>query len=131
MKNPTKKFSRSFGNLISIILAGLSTLYFYQGLSTLPIILAIFALLFSVVAFKFPEILTPLSKLWLLLGELIGVCTRPIIMGFLFYLIFTPVAILARLIRGDRLSINKKFVDTYWIHNDVNLQRPDHFRKQY
>ena len=127
----TKEFTRNFGFLLAAIFAALSLRFFYLGFLMLSIVLATITLLIAIIAFKRPEILSPLSRLWALLGELVGVCTRPLIMGALFYLIFTPVAILARMIRGDGLVIKKTLVSTYWVNAGNIDRKTDQFRKQY
>ena len=48
------------------------------------------ALVFLAVAILVPALLTPLNRLWMQLGRLLGRVTTPIVTGLLFYLIFTP-----------------------------------------
>jgi hypothetical protein len=66
-----------------------------------------------------PRLLHPLNILWFRLGLLLGRVTTPIVMSGLFFLVFTPTAIIMRLSGKDPLR--RKFdpkAATYWIQRD-------------
>jgi len=74
--------------------------------------------------------LLPLNKLWMKFGILLGMIVSPIIMGLIFFGIFTPVGIFMRLFKRDNLCLSFEKKKTYWI-NCNSLQRFDFFKKQY
>ena len=74
--------------------------------------------------------LLPLNKLWMKFGILLGMIVSPIIMGLIFFGIFTPVGVFMRLFKRDNLRLSFKKKKTYWI-NCNSLQRFDFFKKQY
>ena len=55
---------------------------------------------FLISALLFPSILHPLNLLWMQLGLLISKVTNPLITGLMFYGVFTPAALVARLPNG-------------------------------
>ena len=67
------------------------------------------------------RILTPLSNLWIKFGELLGKVIAPIVMGFVFFLILTPISLLLRIFKKDLLKLNYKSDASYWIKRDKNI----------
>jgi hypothetical protein len=63
-----------------------------------------------------PSVLTLPNRLWMKLAELISKITNPIILSLMFYLLFTPAALICRLLGKDLLRLKAdKELDTYWI----------------
>ena len=75
----------------------------------------IVSLIFLILGLFKSKLLTPLNKLWYKFGILLGNFIAPIIMGFVYFLVVTPIGILMRLLGKDliNLKLNKK--KTYWI----------------
>ena len=67
------------------------------------------------------RILTPLSNLWIKFGELLGKVIAPIVMGFIFFLILTPISLLLRIFKKDLLKLNYKSDASYWIKRDKDI----------
>tara|TARA_B100001559_G_scaffold238350_1_gene201317 strand:- start:54 stop:434 length:381 start_codon:yes stop_codon:yes gene_type:complete len=67
------------------------------------------------------RILTPLSNLWIKFGELLGKVIAPIVMGFVFFLILTPISLLLRIFKKDLLKLNYKSDASYWIKRDKDI----------
>jgi hypothetical protein len=49
-----------------------------------------------------------IARAWLKFGGLLGAVNSRIILGAIFYLFLTPIAVLARLTRGDFLHLRKR-----------------------
>ena len=49
-----------------------------------------------------------IARAWLKFGGLLGAVNSRIILGAIFYLFLTPIALLARLTRGDFLHLEKR-----------------------
>ena len=67
------------------------------------------------------KILSPLKSAWIKLGEVLGKIIAPIVMGFIYFLIITPIGILMRLIGKDLLSIKYNKNNSYWIKRAKNI----------
>ena len=76
------------------------------------------------------KVLLPLNKLWMKFGILLGMIISPIIMGIIFFGIFTPIAFLMRLSGRDELRLRFKKKKTYWIDRKT-LNEFDFFKKQF
>ena len=61
------------------------------------------------------NILTPLNKIWFKFGILLGSFVSPIVMGIVFFLVVTPIALLMRLFGKDVLKLKKNNSKSYWI----------------
>ena len=68
---------------------------------------AIFGI-FLIITITNADALLPLNKLWMKFGILLGMIISPIIMGIIFFVIFTPIAILMRLSGRDELRLRLK-----------------------
>ena len=76
------------------------------------------------------DILLPLNKLWMKFGILLGKIFSPILMGIIFFGIFTPIAIFMRFSGRDELRLRFKKQKTHWI-NRKTLDKVDLFKNQF
>ena len=81
----------------------------------------IFSLIFLVLGIINSKLLTPFKKIWIKLGEILGKFIAPIVMGFIYFLIITPIGLFMRLIRKDLLSIKFHKEKSYWIKRSKNI----------
>lgn len=74
------------------------------------------SLVFGIIAFVVPDILTPLNRLWTKFGFLLHSIVSPVALAILFYGVVTPTGLLMRLLDKDhlRLRLNHN-VASYWI----------------
>ena len=74
------------------------------------------AALFLVVAIARPSILGPLNRAWAKFGLLLGRVINPVILGFVFFLVVTPMAVIRRLLGKDSLHLKSNpDLKSYWI----------------
>jgi hypothetical protein len=71
-----------------------------------PALLAAAALLLALGLFVKPAA-RAVARVWLAFAEVLGAVNSRILLGAIFYLFLTPIAILARLSRGDLLHLKK------------------------
>jgi|TARA_Y200000002_G_scaffold89563_1_gene71959 hypothetical protein len=114
--------NKNFGIFLSTVFF-ISSLYFYikETYNTSFILGFIVILLVTITYFK-ASILRPLNKLWMNLGMLLSILVRPIVMGAIFFLIFTPISISMRLFRRDELHLLFKKKFSYWINRNNSSQ---------
>ena len=63
-----------------------------------------------------PALLHSLNLVWTRCGILMGKVVNPVVTGLLFYLVFTPVAIVLRWLGKDLLGLARDpAANTYWI----------------
>ena len=85
----------------------------------------ILATVFFLATILRPSALRPLNYFWMKLGQLLGKVCNPIVLGVLYFGIFTPVGLFLRLTKRDELRLAFAQRPTYWIyvHTDDNRQK--------
>jgi hypothetical protein len=124
--------NRTFGLFFAGIFAILATYGLWRGWPT-ELVKAFFAIsvLLLVVTFLAPKLLTPFNKFWYQLGLLLGKIVSPIVLGFIFFIIITPVAIVTKLAGRDALKLRKQNVDSYWVDRSPPGPEPESFKEQF
>jgi hypothetical protein len=90
------------------------------------------AALFAVVALAAPRVLAPLNKLWLKFGLLLHRIVSPIVLGFMFFVVITPIGLLMRALGKDPLRLRfDSGASTYWIPREPPGPPPDSFTDQF
>ncbi|OQX05789.1 MAG: hypothetical protein BWK76_27015 [Desulfobulbaceae bacterium A2] len=101
-KKPSNKELRSFGVLtgaIAVLLFGI--LFPWIGDRAFPLWPWPVAVLLWVPAILFPDILAPVYRIWMSIGDVLGWINTRIILGILFFGIFLPVGMILRLLGKD------------------------------
>ena len=122
---------RAFGIVFAIVF---SIVAFWPLLNGAPVRLwaATVAGAFTAAAILKPGLLQPLNRLWFRFGMLLHKIVNPLVMGFLFFLTVTPIALIFRLIGKDPL--NRKSDPTcasYWIERDPKELTPESMKNQF
>lgn len=124
---PSNKKFGYFFTLIFLIITG----YFFlnKSLNLAYVFAAISITLFFITLVKADLLLYP-NKLWIQFGLLLGMVISPIVLGVLFFVLFTPTAIIMKLYGRDELRIKFKKSTSYWIvrENQINS---DSFSNQF
>ncbi len=109
--------NRSFGFLFSIFFAMLSAYASYIDINVLFVYFMIIAsATLLLITITVPNALTPLNKVWIKIGDVMGKLISPLVIGIIFFCLITPVAITTKLFGRDELRLKKKnFSSSYWI----------------
>jgi hypothetical protein len=127
------KLARDFGILIAIILICVSAYKLYFN-SWPPIYSSgglLLAFIFLAIGFKKPSMLHIPTKLWMHVGDLLGRFVSPLILGVIFFLMITPIAIVIRLLGRDELSLKRVDAHSYWKTRNPEMQPSKSFNTQY
>tara|TARA_B110000027_G_C16106171_1_gene295406 strand:- start:388 stop:786 length:399 start_codon:yes stop_codon:yes gene_type:complete len=73
------------------------------------------SLIFLILGFFNSKILTPLNKIWFKFGILLGKIISPLVMGFIFFVVVTPIGLLMRMLQKDLLNLKFNNNKSYWI----------------
>ena len=68
-------------------------------------IFSLIAVILLLIALIKPDLLLPLNKLWMRFGLLLGSFVNPLVLGIIFFGLFTPIAFLMRIMGRDELKI--------------------------
>ena len=106
--------NRSFGIVFFIVFLLIALYPLLKG-NDLRIWSLLISFIFLALGLINSKILTPLNKLWFKFGLLLGKIISPLIMGFIFFIVVTPIGIIMRLLRKDLLNLKYNQKKTYWI----------------
>lgn len=123
--------NRKFGLLFAIIFT-LAGIYFYVNeIVAAFYVCAVAAVgLLVAVALK-PAILLPANKIWMRFGLLLSMIVGPIVLGVLFFGIFTPIAMIMRLFKRDELNLSFSTKRTHWQKRSQPMISKDSFKMQF
>ena len=122
---------RSFGWVFAGVFALLAAHNFWQGHHYWPFELTI-AIVFAVVTLVRPALLAPLNRLWTKFGLLLGKIIAPLVLGALYYLVFTPIGLLMRMSGKDPLRLKPDpNASSYWIVREPAGPAPESMRNQF
>lgn len=79
-----------------------------------------------------PQWLTPFNRAWMKLGEMMSKVVNPIVLGVLFFLVITPIALIMRATGRD--TLNRKIdpsASTYWIERCTDQAPPQSMTQQF
>jgi hypothetical protein len=113
---PSRKTLRQFAGLWIVFFGGFAL---WQGLMrghpTAAAVLAVLAVTVGPVGLVRPEWLRPIYVSWMVLAFPIGWTVSQVILGVMFYGLFTPIALVFRLIGRDPLHRRRRpGQETYW-----------------
>ena len=122
---------RKTGITVGIVLLLLSLLLWWFGKATFLYFLisgGIF-ILFALIAIP---VLRPFHIAWMMLALLMGFVMSRVILTILFYVVLTPIGIIAKLARKKfmPLSFDKK-ADTYWEKRTNTIKQPVDYERQF
>ena len=88
----------------------------------------IISLVFLILGIINSNLLFPFNKAWSQLGILLGKIVSPVIMGFIFFTIITPIGFIMRMLKKDLLNLKFNKEKSYWVEkNDLKSKMKNQF----
>ncbi|MDC0164263.1 SxtJ family membrane protein [Candidatus Pelagibacter bacterium] len=113
--------NKSFGILFFIVFL-IFGLWPLKNGENLNYYFIIFSGIFLLLGLLNSNLLSPLNKIWIKFGEILGIIIAPIIMALVYFAILTPVSLVVRVFGKDLLGL--KFMikqQTYWINRKKKM----------
>jgi predicted membrane protein len=109
--------NRSFGIIFFIVflIIALWPILNSENIRVWSLIISIFFLFLGIFNSK---LLTPLNKLWMKFGLLLGKIVSPVVMTVIFFGVVTPTGLVMRIFGKDILKLNKNNNNSYWENKD-------------
>jgi hypothetical protein len=123
--------NRKFGFFFAFVFILLSAYLFWSDLELASFLCTIFTILLLTISLINPTLLAPFNKLWLQLGLGLAWLVNPLIMGTIFFGIFTPVSLLTKLAGRDILNLRMKQLESYWTKQTSKTNVQDPFKNQF
>ena len=113
--------NRSFGLLFFVVflIIGLWPIKNGESLNIYFLTASVIFLLLGLINSK---LLSPLNKLWIKFGEILGIIIAPLVMALVYFVILTPISIIVRIFGKDLLNLKfLKEKESYWIKRKKSL----------
>jgi hypothetical protein len=76
--------------------------------------------------------LAPLNRAWMKLGELMGRVVSPVVLGIIFFGVFTPVGLAMRLFGRDAMARQfDRRLNSYWVNREPPGPAEDSYRNMF
>ena len=122
--------NRKFGFFFTFVCALTATYFYYSANVTWTYVFFAAALAFLLVTLTKSDALLPLNKLWMRFGLLLSMIVSPIVLGVIFFGLFTPYALIMRIFGRDELRLKIKKVETHWKSRSQTMPQTD-FTQQF
>ncbi len=123
--------NRKFGFFFTIIFLIISSYFFFNESYKSALFFLLISIIFFTITILKAEILLPLNKLWMRFGFTLGLIINPIVLGIIFFLIFTPISLIMWLFKRDELRLKIKKRDSYWKLRTEKNVNVDLFKQQF
>jgi len=127
----TRENLRKFAITVTVVLAVIGVVLLWKNRAGYQYLWLIAGLLI-VCGWAVPAILKPLYFVWLAFAALLGWIMTRVILGILFYIIFTPIGVIGRMLGKRFLDLRwKAAADSYWEYRKDSRLEPEHYEKQF
>ena len=109
--------NRSFGIVFFVVFL-IIAIYPLLNDNSIRLWSLIIGIIFLILGIINSKVLTPLNILWMKFGLLLGKIVSPIVMGFVFFGVVTPISIIMKLLRKDLLNLKRNKKETYWLKKE-------------
>lgn len=106
---------KKFGLLLVTLIFAFNC-FLYLSSQKLSITGLVINVILLIILLFYSNILSKPLLLWIKFGELINKFLSPIIIGFLYFFIITPVGLILKLLKIDLLKKDTIHKNTYWEH---------------
>ena len=122
--------NRKFGFFFIFVFVVTAAYFYYAENIVWVYIFVAAAMIFLFITLIKSDALLHINKLWMRIGLLLGMLVSPVVLGVIFYGMFTPIAMLMRLSGRDylRLKIAQKI--SHWILRKEAI-KPESFQNQF
>ena len=129
--SPRPGSDRTFGFFFAVLFGALGAWALWKGREWGWVATGIGVAL-ALVAGIAPRLLAGANRAWFALGMLLGRIVNPIVLGALFFLVVTPMALLMRAVGKRPLNLRfDRAAPTYWIERTPPGPSPQSMREQF
>lgn len=107
--------NKKFGFFFTLIFAAASAYFYNSENMTWSLVFVAISFIFLLITMISDSLLLPLNKLWMRFGFLLGMIISPLVLGLIFFGLFTPIATLMRLSGRDQLRLKFYNKSSHWI----------------
>jgi len=130
VRKPPRSHLRQFAGLFLVVFLAMAGWRAWQGRpDTIAAILAGMAVVVGVPGLLFPALVRPIYTGWMVAAFPIGWTVSKLALGFIFFVIITPVAWVFRLKGRDLLQLKRQDRKTFWQAKSAPSEAREYFRQ--
>ena len=114
---------------VACVLALIAAWNFYRGRTTVVYVVGSIALLLAFVGLFVAPLARAFHLLWMRLAALLGYVNSRILLSVVYYGVFTPYNLIARLVGRDVLRRRRPPAESYWIERKTTRQAKEQFER--
>ena len=122
--------NKKFGFFFTFVFAVASAYFYKTASASWAYTFGLASLSFLIITTGKAEILLPLNKLWMRFGHLLGMIVSPIVLGVIFFGLFTPIAFVMRLSGRDELRLKFLKKPSHWMPRSEPI-KSESFKHQF
>ena len=123
--------NRKFGFFFTAVFALAGGYFLNENSVVVAYIFLVLTAAFFLVTMIKADFLLPLNKLWMHFGLLLGKVVSPIVLGVIFFGLFTPIALVMRIVGRDELRLKVKKLPSFWKPREENTLSSTRFKNQF
>jgi hypothetical protein len=130
---PTTRELRWFGFMMGAAFCAASGWLFYREYLVGSQLVGVLGLFFLIAGAGQPAVLAPLHVRWMKVAAAMGWVNTRLLLALIFFLVFTPIAVIQRLRGRDPLGLDfhKNRADSYWREKTPPDDVKKHFERQF
>ena len=122
--------NRKFGFFFTFVFSVVAAVFSHSAMLSWAYAFVATAIICLLITLIKCDVLLPLNKLWMRFGYLLGMVVSPVVLGVIFFGLFTPVAILMRLSGRDELLLKFAQKPSHWISRGQPI-KSESFKHQF
>lgn len=129
-----KTTNKTFGTFFTVLFLLFATFFIFKGKTFYwygPFL--ILSLIFFLLLIFSRETLQPLNNAWYWIGGVIGKYSSMIIYVVIFYLLVSPIALIAKIFNRDILRLrHESYAESYWVRREKDSRsQKEYFKNQF
>ena len=123
--------NRNFGLFFTAVFSAIGVYFLNEASNTIAYAFFIFATVLLATTICKADLLLPLNKLWIRFGLLLGMIFNPIVLGIIFFGLFTPISLFMKLFGRDELRLKLSDRDSHWKERTSDNTQTGTFENQF
>jgi Saxitoxin biosynthesis operon protein SxtJ len=119
VEQPSKRALRKFGVSVGLAFLALGAVSRWRGHALPPRVLWTLGVLLVVPGLVAPGLLAPVQRAWMAFAEVLGAFNTRVILGLLFYVVFTPVGFVMRRFHDPMTRSLRDAERSQWVRRKV------------
>lgn len=124
--------NRKFGYFFTLVFFLFAIYSLVKNGGAVVVYIHLFAsFLIFLLTFFIPNVLSPFNKGWFWIGQMLGKIVSPVVLGLIFFVLITPVALISKLLGRDELKLRRPNSETYWVDPVGSSSDSESFKNQF